>query len=489
MEKKIRVRIAPSPTGDPHVGTAYIALFNRVFSWKEKGRFILRIEDTDRERSNRESEEAILESLDWLGLRWDEGPDVGGPVGPYRQSERLDIYLEHSMKLLRTGNAYRCFCTPERLAEVRKKQQARKLTTMYDRKCREMSPDIAEEKNLKGEPNVIRLKVPLEGETRVKDLLREELVFRNEGIDDQILIKSDGFPTYHLANVVDDHIMEISHVIRAEEWLSSLPKHVMIYRNFGWEPPVFIHMPLLRNPDRSKISKRKNPVSLKWYRKEGYLPEGMINFLALMGFSMPEDEEIFDLQKMGEAFSWDRVSLGGPVFDLGKLDWLNGIYIRRLTAKELQRRIVEGHFSAFAGKDDSLLASAVRLVQERMKKLSEFDTLSEFFFVEPDYETELLKTKKASLEESLKRLSMALEESKSIHPWDEKALEQSMRELSKREGWKTGEFFMALRVAVTGRTASTPLFETMAAIGKESILRRIAKGSEKITSFLEGKSD
>ncbi len=291
----VRVRVAPSPTGVPHVGTAYIALFNYAFAQQEGGSFILRIEDTDQARSTAESEEAILRSLHWLGIEWDEGPDCGGPHAPYRQSERAETYREHVQELLDSGHAYRCFCTPERLAELRKEQKRQRLPQLkYDRRCLELSDDEVTQRLADGAPHVVRLRVP-EGETVYRDRLRGEITFQNETIDDQVLLKSDGFPTYHLANVVDDHQMAISHVVRAEEWITSTPKHVLLYEAFGWQPPEFVHMPLLRNKDRSKISKRKNPVSLDWYREQGYLPEALRNFLALLGFSMPDEREVFSL--------------------------------------------------------------------------------------------------------------------------------------------------------------------------------------------------
>ena len=284
----------------PHVGTAYVALFNYAWARKNGGQFILRIEDTDRERSNRASERMIFEALHWLGLAWDEGPDVGGPCGPYRQSERFEIYREHAERLVAAGSAYPCFCTKERLDALREAQRKAKVAHAlgYDGHCRAIPPEEGRRRREAGEPHVIRLAMPREGETVVADLLRGELRFDNTLIDDQVLIKSDGYPTYHLANVVDDHLMGITHVIRAEEWISSLPKHAVLYRAFGWEPPVFCHLPLLRNTDKSKISKRKNPVSLNYYRRAGYLPEALLNFLALQGWAIAEDREEFDLGRV-----------------------------------------------------------------------------------------------------------------------------------------------------------------------------------------------
>ncbi len=305
----VRVRIAPSPTGDPHVGTAYIALFNLVFARLHGGQFILRIEDTDRARSTKESEEAIFRSLRWLGLDWDEGPDVGGPLGPYRQSERKEIYEEHAKKLLDSGHAYRCFCTAERLTEMRDAQRARKEAPRYDGRCRDISPDEAERRAAAGEPNVVRLRMPTEGETTLNCPMRGEITVANRQLDDQILVKSDGYPTYHLANVVDDHLMGITHVIRAEEWISSTPKHIVLYEAFGWEQPTFVHMPLLRNRDKSKISKRKNPTSLDYYKRAGILPKAMLNFLANLGYSFGGDQEKFTFEEMRDGFDFQKISL------------------------------------------------------------------------------------------------------------------------------------------------------------------------------------
>src|SRR5262245_39849545 len=337
----VRVRIAPSPTGPPHVGTAYVGLFNWALARQTGGQFLLRIEDTDRERSTRESEEAIFRALRWLGLDWDEGPDIGGPHAPYRQSERSEIYRKHAQMLLASGHAYRCFCTEERLAAMRERQRAMKVPPGYDGHCRDLPRDQSDARAAK-EPFVIRLRVAKEGSTKVPDLLSGEIAFENHTIDDQVLLKSDGFPTYHLANVVDDRLMEINFVMRAEEWITSTPKHLMLYAAFGWPPPTFCHLPLLRNSDRSKISKRKNPTSLDYYRENGYLPEAMQNFLALMGWATSNGDEVFPVSRLIAEFDPRKISLGGPVFDLTKLDWLNGTYIRKLAPEQLAERLMAG---------------------------------------------------------------------------------------------------------------------------------------------------
>jgi len=469
----VRVRLAPSPTGPPHVGNAYVGLFDYAFARSRGGSFVLRIEDTDRQRSSRESEKQIMEAFRWLGLQWDEGPDVGGPCGPYRQSERLDIYARHARMLLESGRAYPCFCTPERLAEMRKARQAQGLRTGYDRLCRNLDDAEARRRLQAGVPHVVRLKAPLEGETRFRDLLRGEISIPNAEIDDQVLLKSDGFPTYHLACVVDDHLMGISHVIRAEEWISSTPKHVLLYEAFGWEPPEFIHLPLLRNPDRSKISKRKNPTSLLWYRQQGFLPEALLNFLALMGCSLGENRELFGLDELIKQFSWDRVRTSGPVFDLQKLDWLNGEYIRRLSPEELLERILAGPYTTHAEQPCDRLLAITRLVQERIKRLSEFDALTAFFFDREPYETGDLVPKKHDLAFVREALPAARAALSACGEWTAEALESAMRGLAEERGWKRGALYMCLRVAVTCRRVSTPLFETMEIIGRQECLERI----------------
>ncbi|MBM4082603.1 MAG: glutamate--tRNA ligase, partial [Planctomycetes bacterium] len=373
----VRVRIAPSPTGDPHVGTASMTLFNYVFAKRHGGKFVLRIEDTDLTRSTRESEEAIFRELRWFGLKWDEGPDVGGPYAPYRQSERVDIYKQHARQLVDKGEAYHCFCTPERLEQVRKAQQAAKQNPAYDGQCRRLPREDAEARVKAGERHVIRLAVPDDGETTFSDRLRGNITFPNAQIDDQVLLKSDGFPTYHLANVVDDHLMKISHVIRAEEWLSSTPKHVLLYKAFGWDMPTFVHMPILRNPKRGKISKRDGVdyFAISFYRKQGYLPEALANFLGLMGGSLESGEEVFDVDTMARGFSWDRVKTTAPVFDLEKLEWLNGVYIRSLTPDQLTDRLLAGYTKRTA-EDRVRLVKIAPLVKERLKTLSEFDDMT-----------------------------------------------------------------------------------------------------------------
>lgn len=470
-----RVRIAPSPTGSPHVGTAYVALFNRSFARKHGGKFILRIEDTDRARSTRASEEAIYLALRWLGLDWDEGPDVGGPHAPYRQSERTGIYQEHARRLLDSEAAYRCFCTPERLAALRHAQKEQKLSTFgYDGACRAIAASAAAARAAAGEPFVVRLKVPAEGATTFADLLRKPVVISHREIDDQVLLKSDGFPTYHLANVVDDHLMEISHVLRAEEWIPSTPKHILIYAALGWEPPVFCHLPLLRNQDKTKISKRKNPTSLTWYQEQGFLPEALLNFLCLMGWKPKDEAEVFGLDRFLDEFEPEQINPTGPVFDLAKLEWLNGEYIRALAPAELGRRL-----TAFLGRDldPARLAQVIPLVRERLKKLGDFDQVAGFLYrdrldLDP---AEFLAAKKLTPQQRLLVLDEAARLLAATASIDSDTVETPLRAFAERHGMKVGDVFMVLRVAVTGSRASPPLVESMAVLGAGACRARVAR--------------
>ncbi len=472
----VRVRIAPSPTGDPHVGTAYIALFNYCFARKNGGQFILRIEDTDRTRSTPESEEAILRALRWVGLEWDEGPDKGGPYGPYRQSERAELYAAHAKILVDRGRAYRCFCSAERLTELREQQKKEKKNLGYDGKCKALSAEESARRAVAGEVHVVRLAFPKTGKTAFVDLLRGGVEFPNEQIDDQVLLKSDGFPTYHLANVVDDHLMAITHVIRAEEWISSTPKHVELYDAFGWQAPVWIHMPLLRNADKSKISKRKNPVSLDYYADAGILPEAMLNFLGLMGWSLGNDQEKFALAEMIAAFDISRVRLGEPVFDLEKLNWLNSQWLKDLSDVQLAERLRSWRLS------DAKLAQMAKLVRERMHRLDDFIGLTDFMFAgDLDYTpvaAELVpkERKPADVAAALTELTDAFEAVRG--PWLASATEPLARKFCEDKGWKAKDLFMPLRLAMTGRKTSPPLFESMEVMGKELVRRRLRLAAE-----------
>ncbi|MFV8755029.1 glutamate--tRNA ligase [Nannocystaceae bacterium ST9] len=468
-----RVRIAPSPTGDPHVGTAYIGLFNWVFARKHGGKFILRIEDTDQERSTAGSERAILAALRWLGLDWDEGPDVGGPFGPYRQSERLPLYAREVQSLLDRGAAYRCFCTRERLEQVHQHQVANKLGLGYDRHCRNLDPDQAKARAEAGEVHVVRLAIPLSGETVVADGLRGNIVIANHTIDDQVLMKSDGFPTYHLANVVDDHHMGITHVIRGEEWITSTPKHILLYQAFGWEPPRWYHLNLLRNFDKSKLSKRKNPVSIDYYRALGYMPSTLLNFLGTLGFSMGGDVERFTLQEMIDNFSWERVAVGSPVFDQAKLEAFSGQDIRALDPEALLAEI-RTHVLA----DERLRALLVH-TRERISRLDDFvPYVSCFFGGSLDYGpvADKLRIKKRSRAEIVDILATYVEDIERDHEAREfsvAGLEQFSNGFCDRHGWKRGDLFMLLRIAAVGRTAAPPIFDTLQLVGKDRFRQRV----------------
>jgi glutamyl-tRNA synthetase len=468
----VRVRIGPSPTGDPHVGTAYIALFNYAFAKQQGGEFILRIEDTDQARSEPAWETMILEALRWLGLQWDEGPDIGGPHGPYRQSERRDIYAAHADILRERGAAYRCFCSAERLAQLRLQQRQRGVAPGYDGLCRHLSAAEVDAKLAAKLPQVLRLRVPHQtAELGFTDRLRGPVRFAPEQIDDQILIKTDGLPTYHLANVVDDHLMGITHVIRAEEWVTSTPKHVLLYQGFGWELPEFIHMPLLRNQDKSKISKRKNPVSLNYYRQAGYLRPALLNYLSMMGWTMPDGREKFSLDEFIKELTFDRISLGGPIFDVAKLAWLNGLYIRDQSVDQMLALWKQTLFS-----DDSLRTVAA-LAQPRLDKLEDLlDHVGFFFTGDLTYDAAILGgmvPKKRQRKETIVALEAVSELLDAAPVLRAEALEAGMRALCERLEWKTKELFMPIRLAVTGRKATPPLFETMACLGKERSRRRL----------------
>ncbi len=484
------VRIAPSPTGDPHVGTAYIALFNYAFAKQRGGRFLLRIEDTDQVRSTRQSEEAILASLRWLGIQWDEGPDVGGPNGPYRQSERLDIYARHADELVKAGKAYWCTCTAERLDAVRKAQMARKENTGYDGHCRfRPAADVAAERDA-GTPAVLRLKVPRGTDDpkagadasdapvviTINDLLRKPVEINTREVDDQVLMKSDGFPTYHLANVVDDHLMGVTHVMRGEEWISSTPKHVLLYQSFGWQTPEFAHLPLLRNQDKSKVSKRKNPVSLRWFQEAGYLPDAMVNFLGMMAFTFEDGREVFSLADFVEHFTLERISLGGPVFDLKKLLWLNGRYVReKRTDEELVDYLKNRLFT------DEYLKSVVQVCKERFEKSEDFVDYAGWFFVGAVNApaAELLikgKTKK----ESLAAWDDLVERVDNAYDWRFESVDALLKAWCEAQGFTPKEAFMPLRWLVSGKKATPPLPESLAVLGRERTRTRIRAGIESV---------
>ncbi len=480
MKKPVRVRFAPSPTGYPHVGNIRTALFNWLFARHYGGKFIVRIEDTDIARRVEGAEKGILDSLRWLELYWDEGPDVGGDYGPYYQSQRLKLYQAAAEKLVAQGDAYYCYCSPERLEAMRAEQVKRKQPPGYDRHCRELTPEERAEKEAEGIVPVVRFKVPLEGQTRFKDLIYGDVVFENNTLDDFVLLKSDGYPTYHLANVVDDSAMKISHVIRAEEWVSSTPRHLLLYKALKLEPPEFIHHPMILGPDRAKLSKRHGSVSILEYRDQGYLAQTMFNFLALIGWSLDDKTEIIPRQELVDNFSLERIGKTGAIFNREKLDWMNGVYIRSLTPDEffeavqpyLMTDVITGE--ALIGNED-YVRKVLPLVQERAKTLLEVVELTRFFFVEElEYDARMLIGKKMDKDSTVKALKAAQDKLEPLKAFDAGSLEAVLRPLAPELGLKTGQLFGVLRVAVTGQTAAPPLFETMAVLGRERSLKRIA---------------
>ncbi len=477
----VRVRVAPSPTGDPHVGTAYMSLFNLAFARQQGGQFLLRIEDTDRARFQADSEQQVYDTLSWLGLDWDEGPDKGGPYAPYRQSERLDTYRPHVDRLLADGHAYLCWCSGQRLTEMREDQQKRKLPTGYDRLC--VGKSEAERAALPGfSPTpVVRMLVPDEAPLTFVDLIRGEVSAPRP--DDQVILKGDGFPTYHLAVVVDDHLMGITHVVRGEEWISSTPKHLLLLDWLGWERPQFAHMPLLRNVDKSKISKRKNPAArLTWFQEQGYLPEALLNFLGLLGYSLPSGEEVFSFSQMSETFDWGRVNTVGPVFDLDKLGWLNGHYVRELTQADFAGRALPflqraGLVSDPATTDElAALTAVVPLVQTRVAVLSELPDLVRFLFVaEDEFTVDPAAAAKALGEGSAAVLLVAADALEGVQDWTTETVQAAVDGalLEGGLGLKRGKAYTPLRAAVCGSSIAPPLPESIALLGRERALRRL----------------
>ncbi len=467
LTKPVRTRVAPSPTGDPHVGTAYIALFNLCYARQHGGQFILRIEDTDQVRSTPESEQQILASLKWLGLNWDEGPDVGGPHAPYRQSERSDIYKQHANVLLEKGHAFHCFCTSERLDKLREEQMENKAALGYDGHCMGLGAAEVQQRLAAGEHAVIRMKVPREGTCEVNDLLRGTIAIDWKEVDMQVLMKADGLPTYHLANVVDDHLMEITHVLRGEEWISSAPKHKLLYEYFGWDMPQLCHMPLLRNPDKSKLSKRKNPTSITYYERMGYLPEALLNYLGRMGWSMPDEREQFSLAEMIADFDVSRVSLGGPIFDVEKLGWLNGQWLKSLSPEQFvaafQRWITPEYMARVASQ-----------IQTRVQTLSEAVDKAGFFFAgKVALSADSFAHKNLSAEQIKGLLQLALWELEALRHWDHAHISELLQRLSGALGIKLRDFMAPFFVSMAGSPSAPPVMEAMAIMGPDMTRARL----------------
>jgi len=471
MNNDIRVRIAPSPTGIPHIGNTRTALFNFLFARKNKGKFIIRIEDTDRERYVPESLDKILEIFRWLGIAWDEGPDVGGPYKPYVQSERLELYKKYALELVEKNKAYYCFCSSERLAEMRKNQEANHKPPKYDRQCRDLSKEVVENNLKEGKPYVIRLKVPDEGKSAWEDLILGHIEFENKMLDDQILLKSDGYPTYHLGVVVDDCLMKISHVLRGSEWVSSTPKHILLYEAFGWEKPLWGHLPVILGPDKSKLSKRHGADSALWYRDQGYLPEALLNAIALWGWVPKVDSEILSLEEMINFFDLKDITQTNPIFNPGKIDWFNGQYIRKKSDKallELLKPFLQPEIKP------ELAAKILPLVKDRLVKLSDWQELTNFFIHAPEKYDEKGLTQKHEKNDVKKVLERGIELSNKLKlPWNHDEWEMEIRKIADEFGWKHADVFQIYRVAVTGKTATPPLFETMEVMGVEEVNLRM----------------
>lgn len=484
----VRVRLAPSPTGYMHVGNARTALFNQLFARQSGGTFVWRVEDTDRSRYVESALEDQRESLSWLGLDPDEGPFTGGPFAPYFQSERLPRYQEAARRLLDEGRAYRCFCTAERLAELREARRAAGERTSYDRRCRDLDRAESARRAEAGEPWVLRLRMPLEGSIEVPDLLRGTIAFPAEEQDDLVLLKTDGFPTYHLAVVVDDHAMEISHVLRADEWIPTAPAHVVLYEAFGWAPPVFVHVPMVLNPGgRGKLSKRKTvdedgkPIEqmtqVREFRAAGYLPEAMINFLSLLGWSYSGDEEIFTPEQAIARFRLEDIQLSPARWDPEKLDWMNGHYIRGLEAEDLAARLQP--FFEEAGYDPDLakITRIAPLIQERLVTLRDGVAWADFFYAEPAVPPlEELIPKKHDAASAAELLATGEACLTDLEAWDAQTIEAALRGLAAEKALKLGPLLQPIRVAVAGRRVAPPLFETLDVLGRETSLRRIAAG-------------
>jgi len=490
LDNSVRVRVAPSPTGLLHVGVTRTAIFNWLLARHYGGKFVLRIEDTDRKRCRAEYEENILEALRWLGLDWDEGPEVGGDFGPYIQSQRVELYREYAQRLIESGHAYYCYCSPERLAEMRQQQQGEPAG--YDRRCRCLTPEEQAERETQGIAPVVRFKVPTSGETFYHDIILERapegvkalMYFDNATLDDFVILKSDGFPTYHLASVVDDHLMRITHVLRAQEWIPSTPRHVLLYQAFGWEPPAFGHLPMVLGADRSKLSKRHGATAVTAYRDQGYLPQALFNFLVLLGWASGDDREVMSRDELIAAFGIEGIGVAPSVFDITKLEWMNGHYIRTHDRESFAELALP--FLVRAGlvpaeptpEQREYAARVVALQQERVKVLSELPALTDFFFRdEVDYDPAAVR-KWLTQEYVPAALDALVVRFGSEPTFDAESTERAVRELADERGMKAAALIHPLRVAVTGRTAGPGLFETLEVLGRIRCLERLAKARE-----------
>ena len=492
MAENVRVRYAPSPTGEPHIGNIRAALFSWLLARRHGGEFLVRIEDTDQERLVPGSVEAILEGLRWLDIDWDEGPEVGGPYGPYFQSERLDLYHQATDLLVRAGNAYRCYCSRERLEQMREEQTGRNASPGYDGRCRSLTDKEREYLESEGGPAVVRFAMPDSGVTGVDDEVYGYVEWQNELLDDFVILKSDGFPTYHLAVVVDDHAMEISHVLRGEEWLPSTPRHLQLYDALGYQPPRFAHLPTILGPDKEKLSKRHGATSILDYRDDGYLPQAMVNFMVLLGWSLDDRTEVMSRQTLIDNFSLGRLGHSSAIFDHDKLEWMNGVYIREMECKDLADiaapfladELVKNGLGNQVPLDPDYLIKIVPLIQERVKTLKEVWTRTGYFYQEEvDYEEGVTLIQKGMDNASARTtLDKAAEALGSVTSFEHQSLEELLRATGEVLGLSPRQFFGILRVAVTGRKATPPLFETMEVLGRDLVLRRVAKASERVNA-------
>ena len=495
-DRPVRVRFAPSPTGYLHIGGARSALFNWLYARGHGGRFILRIEDTDRKRYVDDSMHDILAGLRWLGLQWDEGPEMGGDYGPYFQSQRLPIYTQWTDWLVDNGHAYRCYCSEDRLAALREEQIANKVQSGYDRHCRTLTAGQRAEREAAGDPYVVRFAIdPIDGRTTFHDAIRGEITVEHSLLQDAVLLKSDGWPTYHLAAVVDDHLMEISHIMRSDEWLPSAPLGQLLYEAFGWEPPIWAHLPVILNPNgKGKMSKRHAvsadgtsvPVHLRDYIADGYLSEAMVNFLANIGWSLDGSSEVFTPQEALTAFSIDGINPSPAAFPYDKLVWLDGVYIRQLDDDELYRRLLPFVARAVGMSEAEMAARpelrpAVPLIKERIKTLAEAAPMLSFFFVDgviPYDDPTAMVGKKMTAEDSIAALDAAMAALAEVEPWTHDGIESCLRSLSETTGLKLRDLLTPVRVAATGSNVSPPLFEALAILGRNRTLERLAAAGE-----------
>ncbi|KQV35001.1 MULTISPECIES: glutamate--tRNA ligase [unclassified Rhizobium] len=478
-DRPVRVRIAPSPTGEPHIGTAYIALFNYLFAKKHGGEFILRIEDTDATRSTPEFETKVLDALKWCGLEWSEGPDIGGPYGPYRQSDRKDLYLPYVEKIVENGHGFRCFCTPERLTEMREAQRAAGKPPKYDGLCLTLTAEEVTTRMAAGEPTVVRMKIPTEGSCKFVDGVYGPVEIPWDAVDMQVLLKADGMPTYHMANVVDDHMMKITHVARGEEWLASVPKHILIYQYLGLKPPVFMHLSLMRNADKSKLSKRKNPTSISYYSALGYLPEAVMNFLGLFFIQIAEGEEMLTMDQLAEKFDPENLSKAGAIFDIQKLDWLNGRWLREgLSEEEFRGRVL-----AWAMENDRI-NQGLKLSQSRITKFGDLPDLAGFLFKSDlGLDAASFAKVKSTPEELVAIFNEVQPSLEKILEWNVESIEAELRAVADRLEKKLKVVVAPLFIAVSGSSRSLPLFDSMAILGRSVVRQRLKVAGQVVASM------